>query len=133
MPGYASSRAVVVRFRNLVKEVFGYDEKQGVLGAQVHETCRGLVGDAQQAMISTRTSNSMVNGQCAVVIAMIVTIVIRRPGTPIYFLHVADPGQQVLQFSRPGRDRTLSTILRPPCLKRGSPADNVFATIKKVE
>jgi hypothetical protein len=52
-----------------------------------------------------------------------VTIVIRRPGIPICFLHVADPWAAGLQFSRPGRARTLSwnevatcrlTILQAP-------------------
>src|ERR1700722_15728610 len=78
-------------------------------------------------------SESTVDGQSAGA-AMIAMIVIRRPGIPVCFLHVADPWATGLQFSRPGRARTLVkrtchlpfTILRAPCSSADPPHEHVL-------
>jgi hypothetical protein len=97
----------------------------------MQETYRGLVGGAQQAMISfqistrIRKARSMDTaprgdcdgcGDCEFVDMARLSV----------FLHVADSGQQALRFSRRGRDRTLSTILRAPFSSADPPQMTFF-------
>jgi len=81
--------------------------------------CRGLVGGARISPdfipISTRTRKGRVDGQCAV---MIVTIVIRRPGIPVCFLHAAESlgSRPTVLASRASQDAKFVATNLPPAV-----------------
>lgn len=119
-------KVVTFPLSELGERVFGYDDE-----VTVHETCRGLVGGAQQAMISFQISTRIRNARSMDTVPVVIAI--RRP---ICFLARRRPWVAGPTLLASGRGRTLSTILRAPSSSADPPQIIFFlphANVEKIE